>query len=735
MAEVTDRDLLTEIAARLERGDAPDSKWPDPGGEYWALCPFHPDRHTGSFAVGPKGYKCFSCGASGGLRQLAERLGVAVLQRPREDKDPPSPPTLELYADAKGLAVDFLQGLGLQTITYNRKPSVKMPYFDTAGNEIAARFRVNMTGKDRFKWRRGDKAALYGLWRLADARAAGYVYLVEGESDCQTLWSYGLPALGVPGATNFQRAWAPYLDGLTVYAWQEPDGGGATFIERLGAALSDFSILRPPVGRKDVSEAHLLGDDVPALLERLRTEATTWGALQEERRQKLAAKAQGLAADLLGQPDILAPFSEAVRGLGLVGEEKIAKLLYLALTSRLTQTPISVVLKGPSSAGKSYTVETVLKMVPESGYLDFTAMSEHGLIYDERPIAHKHIVLYEASGLGQDRQGEPSVLAYCVRSLLSEGCIKYLTIEKGADGMQPRVIEREGPAAMITTTTWASLHGETETRLLALSMRDTTEQTRDILGALADQYNGHREGPPDLAPWHALQDWLELAGSKSVTIPYSRTLASMSNPRAVRLRRDFGKVLTLIATHAILHQATRTRDAQGRIVATLTDYAAVHALISDALDEGVEASVNPTIRETVEAVRALQTEHAGDGVSIRELAQRLGLDKSSTSRRWTVARDYGYLVNKEEKRGRPARLAVGEPMPDETPVLPSPAALAARLALEGEGGIYTPSETLQHCNTATPPDDDGPELEPWQLEIAADFGDEIGDEIAARGIL
>ena len=92
MAEVTDRDLLTEIAARLERGDAPDSKWPDPGGEYWALCPFHPDRHTGSFAVGPKGYKCFSCGASGGLRQLAERLGVAVLQRPREDKDPPSPP-------------------------------------------------------------------------------------------------------------------------------------------------------------------------------------------------------------------------------------------------------------------------------------------------------------------------------------------------------------------------------------------------------------------------------------------------------------------------------------------------------------------------------------------------------------------------------------------------------------------------------------------------------------------
>ena len=41
---------------------------------------------------------------------------------------------------------------------------------------------------------------------------------------------------------------------------------------------------------------------------------------------------------------------------------------------------------------------------------------------------------------------------------------------------------------------------------------------------------------------------------------------------AVRLRRDFSVVLSLIKAHAILHQATRERDADGRIVATLADY-------------------------------------------------------------------------------------------------------------------------------------------------------------------
>jgi hypothetical protein len=71
---------------------------------------------------------------------------------------------------------------------------------------------------------------------------------------------------------------------------------------------------------------------------------------------------------------------------------------------------------------------------------------------------------------------------------------------------------------------------------------------------------------------------------------------------AVRLRRDFSVILSLIKAHAILHQATRERAEQGRIVAILADYARVRELVSGLIAESVEATVPKAIRETVEAV-------------------------------------------------------------------------------------------------------------------------------------
>ena len=72
-------ELLKAILPKLNRGDCSDSKWPDRKGEYWPLCPFHADMHIGSFAVSEQGFKCFSCGESGGLSKLAEHLGIERL--------------------------------------------------------------------------------------------------------------------------------------------------------------------------------------------------------------------------------------------------------------------------------------------------------------------------------------------------------------------------------------------------------------------------------------------------------------------------------------------------------------------------------------------------------------------------------------------------------------------------------------------------------------------------------
>jgi hypothetical protein len=171
-------------------------------------------------------------------------------------------------------------------------------------------------------------------------------------------------------------------------------------------------------------------------------------------------------------------------------------------------------------------------------------------------------------------------------------------------------------------------------------------------------------------------------------VPYAGELAAAIPPVAVRLRRDFGALLNLIRAHAILHQASRERDADGRIVATLEDYARVRELVVDLVSEGVEATVPATVRETVETVERLHDETEKD-VTIVALAEELELDKSAAWRRARSALDRGYLENKEDRRGRPAKLVVADALPDDIEILPAPEQLQGCTVARDPEGVKT----------------------------------------------
>jgi MarR family protein len=128
-------------------------------------------------------------------------------------------------------------------------------------------------------------------------------------------------------------------------------------------------------------------------------------------------------------------------------------------------------------------------------------------------------------------------------------------------------------------------------------------------------------------------------------------------------------------------------------VATADDYAAVYELVADLFSAGVEASVPATVRETVEAVRQLKKSPAWTGgVPQREVVKRLGLDKGTVSRRISQAIALGYLVNEEERHGRPSKLVLGDPLPAEVDVLPRPELFAGDgcsvAAFSGERGGF-----------------------------------------------
>jgi hypothetical protein len=116
------------------------------------------------------------------VRQLRRLLGLTAC--------------LADLAAHKQLPIDFLEGLGLYDLPLG---GVAIPYKDGSGKLAETKSRLGLSAASS-KWPGGKPLLPYGEDRLADAAPARHLTLVEGESDCWTLWFYGQPALGLPGS-------------------------------------------------------------------------------------------------------------------------------------------------------------------------------------------------------------------------------------------------------------------------------------------------------------------------------------------------------------------------------------------------------------------------------------------------------------------------------------------------------------------------------------------------------
>lgn len=249
------------------------------------LCPFHQDRNA-SFSVDLKTgmWNCLAEDEGGNFvtfwaktkgvdtkqayKEILARYGITP-ERERQAQQTNASGlgsyTLEQYSFDKRLPADFLrETCGMDTgkdrdgIEY-----LRMPYFFEDGKEAATRKRY---AKKEFRWKRGSKGkiCLYGEWRLPGIRKAGYAVLVEGESDTQTLWYLGIPAIGIAGASMFKDYQTMGLQDLKLYIHKEPDGGGDTFYRKITHALAETGFSGEvyvwscqSLGKKDPSDVYM----------------------------------------------------------------------------------------------------------------------------------------------------------------------------------------------------------------------------------------------------------------------------------------------------------------------------------------------------------------------------------------------------------------------------------------------------------------------------------------------
>ena len=237
-----------------------------------ACCPAHRDQEPSlSIGLGDEGQVLLNCFAGCSLDSIVETMGITLGDLfPRAPSASESQPeqtqrnvlTLVDLASDKLLHWKYLLHLG---ITEQRAGCLQIPYHLPDGT-LAPRHRLRtaMVAKEGSHWSTGQGAIVpYGLARLEETRKVGYLVLVEGESDCWTLWYHQFPALGLPGAEMTRTLEESMLADIErLYIMQEPDTGGTSFVNQIQRKLETWRwqgkafVLRLP-GVKDPSELHL----------------------------------------------------------------------------------------------------------------------------------------------------------------------------------------------------------------------------------------------------------------------------------------------------------------------------------------------------------------------------------------------------------------------------------------------------------------------------------------------
>ena len=271
-----------------------------------AICPFHQDSHPSlSFRVSTNSFKCFVCGAHGGVIDLAmhmlgknfietcewlanenciifEKYPPAVKQIRKYPTDVQflsglvARPTLNEVArcflfDQRHYNPKVIEWLGISSISqpapywrygkpFYDAPSLLFPYKDIDGNvlNVQSRYLGHESDKPRFRFPANSSIHIFNLPILRYLKPNEPLFISEGITDCIAHLSSGHKAVAIPSATLLKPEDLEPLRGRELHVFPDHDPAGERMYQQLvGVATSiDSCLIRHllPEGCKDFSD-------------------------------------------------------------------------------------------------------------------------------------------------------------------------------------------------------------------------------------------------------------------------------------------------------------------------------------------------------------------------------------------------------------------------------------------------------------------------------------------------
>lgn len=392
----------------------------------------------------------------------------------------------------------------------------------------------------------------------------------------------------------------------------------------------------------------------------------TWATPKKE----LSYEEEQEALAYLKDPNLLKNISRDISYAGaLIGEETNKMMLYLSAISRKFKTPISIVIFGQSSTGKSYLANTIAKFVPPEDRVVISSATATAFYHaPEECIKHKFMLIQEIEGADKVMQ--------TIRTLQSEGKLsRWQTVkDPKTDSYITVRTEKDCPCTVVMTTTQERIHNENSTRIFELYTDESIKQTERVVkahiaAAGPEQRSKNAEKRRIINLHHNAQRLLEPV---DVVIPFNKLLTFPF--KTARNRRDVERFLGLIRTVAFLHQKQKqinTQDGERYVEADMKDYEIAYNLavpvIKATLHSISERAVNVLkvccrLNDELNDERGLRGEIPWFTISqIQAKAPELGLDfgnRPDLYKQLNKLQEHEYLELCQERPGATKKYAV-----------------------------------------------------------------------------
>jgi len=493
-------------------------------------------------------------------------------------------------------------------------------------------------GKDGWIWNLdGVRRVPYRLPELLQSSMQDFVFIAEGEKDCDRLYEIGFIATTNPmGAGKWSDEFNKYFESRLVVIIPDNDSAGKQHTEQIANSLygiaAEIRIVELPElpDKGDISDWLNTGHD-KAELTQLIDQAKPFDPKVGIRID--VSKFKPMSSDeLLG-----------ILGLTIKRDNENKLITFLCQLSAYTESSqFNISFNAPSSTGKSYIPTEIAKLFPQEDVIEIGYCSPTAFFHDVgswNAVLKAYIVDLSRKILIFLDQPHTLLLQH-LRPLLSHDKKEIglkITDKTQKFGLKTKNVLLRGYPAVIFCTAGLKIDEQEATRFLLLSSETNQEKIRE---AVYEKLRKETDG-------EAYQEWLDNNPERKLLKERMRAIkqeniqeVKIGAPEIIEKRflaenkvlkprhsRDIGRLISLVKALALLNLWFRQRD-DSTIIANEQDINEAFKLwdtISDSQELGLPPYIYQLFQELI--LPAYKEKNEGRAEGFEQITGKLGLSR------------------------------------------------------------------------------------------------------------